>query len=781
MLLLPSVSAAQSDGGHRSAADDGGALAAVRVERFGGADRYATSLLVAEAFAALSGGAVEEVVVVSGTQWTDAVVAAPLAGVVSAPVLLVPAGGLRDDLAGFIAGAGVTDAIIISADSPGRGHGVGRAVDEAIRAAGVGVTRVGGGDQYATSVEVARRLGAPGEFGGFGATAIVASGEVFADALVAGPLAARRGLPIVLTPRGELHAAAASYLTDAGIDHVILMGGAAALSTAVQAGIESLGITVDRMAGATRFETAIELGEYAAEHVGGCFDSAMIGLARADVPFDAFSAAPLLSERCAPLVLSGRDAVPASTAAFLDSIRAGGDSATLTVFGGNAAISADAIGSYLGQTTVTAKIQGTSVADGRPDDPPSQGGSEGSEVGGSEGSEVGGSEGSEVGGSEGSEVGGSEGSEVGGSEGSEVGGSEGSEVGGSEGSEVGGSEGSEVGGSEGSEVGGSEGSEVGGSEGSEVGGSEGSEVGGSEGSEVGGSEGSEVGGSEGSEVGGSEGSEVGGSEGSEVNSVSDGVYTAIAAGRGHSCAVSTDGSIDCWGDNEFGQADAPDGVYTAIAAGGGHSCVVSTDGSIDCWGRNDFGQADAPDGVYTAIAVRWHSCAVSTDGSIDCWGRNDFGQADAPDGVYTAIAVGWEHSCAVSTDGSIDCWGDNEFGQADAPDGVYTAIAVGWWHSCAVSTDGSIDCWGDNEFGQADAPDGVYTAIAVGWWHSCAVSTDGSIDCWGDNEFGQADAPDGVYTAIAAGWEHSCAVSTDGSIDCWGDNRFGQADALAGS
>ncbi|WP_419946354.1 hypothetical protein [Candidatus Poriferisodalis sp.] len=60
-----------------------------------------------------------------------------------------------------------------------------------------------------------------------------------------------------------------------------------------------------------------------------------------------FSAAPLLSERCAPLVLSEREAVPGSTAAFLDNIRAGGDIATFTVFGGNAAITAGAIESYL--------------------------------------------------------------------------------------------------------------------------------------------------------------------------------------------------------------------------------------------------------------------------------------------------------------------------------------------------------------------------------------------------------------------------------------------------
>ena len=346
MLLLPSVSGAQPDLANGAAADGDNRLAAVDVERFGGADRFATSLLVAEAFAELNGGSVEDIVVVSGTRWTDAVVAAPLAAMACAPVLLTPADGVRDDLAAFIADAGVTNATIISAEQADRGPGVGTAVDAAFGAAGVRVTRVGGVDQYFASVEVARRLGSPGELGGFGATAIVASGEVFADALVAGPLAAQRRLPILLTPPDGLHADVAAYLSEAGINHVVLMGGTAALSAAVEAGITERGITVDRMSGATRFETATALGSYAADHVEGCFDGAGVGLARADVPFDAFSAAPLLSEGCAPLVLSGPDVIPDTTAAFLDSIRHD-DSVTFTVFGGDAAIASDAIDLYL--------------------------------------------------------------------------------------------------------------------------------------------------------------------------------------------------------------------------------------------------------------------------------------------------------------------------------------------------------------------------------------------------------------------------------------------------
>jgi len=37
-------------------------------------------------------------------------------------------------------------------------------------------------------------------------------------------------------------------------------------------------------------------------------------------------------------------------------------------------------------------------------------------------------------------------------------------------------------------------------------------------------------------------------------------FTDIAADGGHSCAIRADQTIACWGDNEFGESDAPSGV-----------------------------------------------------------------------------------------------------------------------------------------------------------------------------------------------------------------------------
>ena len=268
-----------------------------------------------------------------------------------------------------------------------------------------------------------------------------------------------------------------------------------------------------------------------------------------------------------------------------------------------------------------------------------------------------------------------------------------------------------------------------------------------------------------------------------TDSESVGTYTAIATGYFHACAITTDDTIACWGDNRHGQADAPKGRYTAIAGARQHSCAIKADDqTIACWSDDYREGTDSPKGRYTAISANlWHSCAIKTDQTIACWGDNGAGQADAPQGQYTAIAAGWSHSCAIKSDKTIACWGDSDDGRTEAPKGQYTAIAADAWHSCAIKTDKTIACWGHNDYGRADAPQGKYTAIATGFDYSCAIKTDGTVACWGNNQYGQADAPQGRYTAIASGGYHSCAIKPDGTVACWGDDtHYGQADAPGG-
>lgn len=332
-------------------------LADIELVRYGGADRYATSLRVADAVAVQAGGSLEWVVLVSGERWTDAVVAAPVAGALGAPVLMTPPGGLRADARAFLGRVGVSKALVVGPEDArgGGGHGPGRgvsaAVVDALEDAGIAVERVAGSDRFGTSVAAARRL-TPGTMPGLGRTAIVASGDVFADALVAGPFAAHGSHPVLLSAPDGLDDGVARYLAESGITHVVLMGGTAALAPGVEASIRGLGVSVARLAGTTRYDTAVKAadlvdGRYSDTAGRACFATDTIGLARARVPFDSFSAAPLLGRLCAPLVLADPASVPADTAAYLDRARSANGPVGLRIFGGDAAVSQAAIDAYL--------------------------------------------------------------------------------------------------------------------------------------------------------------------------------------------------------------------------------------------------------------------------------------------------------------------------------------------------------------------------------------------------------------------------------------------------
>lgn len=318
------------------------ALAEIEVVRFGGADRFETSVLTTMAFTVFKGDHLEQVMIVSGYKWQDAVIAAPF----DSPVLLtrrheVPAATM-DYLEQFEA----PWPTIISTKA------IALAVDQQLMDAGLEVRRVEGSDQFRTSVAVADFFGFVGQYNGK-RSVILASGQVFADALVAGQLSAREKLPILLTPPSSLHSTVREHLVSYDVQQVILMGGTSAVSEGVEESVEKLGIEVLRFAGETRFETAVHTARVT--RPPKCWfrgESPAVGLTRAWVPYDAFSAAPMLARYGAPLLLTHPDELPAVTMDYLDEVRAVQATCSdapvkLIVIGGEAAVSSSAIDAYL--------------------------------------------------------------------------------------------------------------------------------------------------------------------------------------------------------------------------------------------------------------------------------------------------------------------------------------------------------------------------------------------------------------------------------------------------
>ena len=296
----------------------------------------------------------------------------------------------------------------------------------------------------------------------------------------------------------------------------------------------------------------------------------------------------------------------------------------------------------------------------------------------------------------------------------------------------------------------------------------------------------------------------------------------IAAGDKHTCAISLNNTVWCWGDNTYSQLGSSvfsddfslvpiqvsalpgSRIAKRIVAGTNHTCVLATDGTVWCWGQN--GNGNLGDGTFlirgipvqallgtTAVMISAGgstTCASLSDDSLKCWGKGNSGQIgnnatllSNATPVYTSLVP-----ASLSVPGSFTV-GHLEIGSA---------------HSCAISVLGDAWCWGDVADGRlgitqelnvliptARASLGrTASEVAAGGAHTCALLTNGSVTCFGYNDTGQlgqtptqpasSNAIPTVVTLaatathISAGKQFTCALLSTAVVHCFGDNASGQ-------
>ena len=315
------------------------ATTAVTQKRLSGLDRYATAAATAEY--AYTGVTVTQSIIASGENYADALTAAALSGAVTAPIFLTATDALPAVTAAAMARVmGTNKGIYVV----GGESAVSAKVVTTLTGLGYVVTRISGSNRYATAAAVAAKITSLATVGSMNGlvTCVLASGQGYADALSAGPLAHSSIFPILLTEPNTLTAATSAAITATGCKQMMIVGGESTISAAVATAADALaGVSVIRLSGADRYATSVAIANKAweATTTGGLgWAKVEVALARGDSFADGLAASQLAKGTNRPLLLVQADMIPAGVSAALTA--KGGTLNKIHIVGGLTAITA---------------------------------------------------------------------------------------------------------------------------------------------------------------------------------------------------------------------------------------------------------------------------------------------------------------------------------------------------------------------------------------------------------------------------------------------------------
>lgn len=169
--------------------------------------------------------------------------------------------------------------------------------------------RISGSNRYATAAAISAY---ERSYSGY---VVLARGDHYADALAGVPLAAMHQAPILLTPKDSLAPEARAEIEALSAHTVIILGGTGAVGSPVEEELAEMGLTVERVKGANRFDTAAAIAERVAPY--GCYSA--IVASGLDYP-DALAAASYAGSLGYPILLTEKNKLPEETAAALTAL-----------------------------------------------------------------------------------------------------------------------------------------------------------------------------------------------------------------------------------------------------------------------------------------------------------------------------------------------------------------------------------------------------------------------------------------------------------------------------
>ncbi|OXZ32431.1 cell wall-binding repeat-containing protein [Finegoldia magna] len=254
--------------------------------RISGNNRISTAIEVSKKYYEKA----NTVIIARSDEYPDSLTASPLAKKLNAPILLTSKNELEEPVKAEIKRLKATNIIIV-----GGVNSISTNVEKALRQYDKDIERIAGHSRYQTSAAIAESLLNQSAR----KTAIIASGENFADALTAGAYAAEQEYPILLVEKTKIDTSIEKVI-NTNINKTIIAGGVNSVSEKVK---KDLPKNTERIAGRSRYDTAAQIAKK-------LFKSEKAFVASGEVFADALVVSPVAGRLSSPILLVNRKESP---------------------------------------------------------------------------------------------------------------------------------------------------------------------------------------------------------------------------------------------------------------------------------------------------------------------------------------------------------------------------------------------------------------------------------------------------------------------------------------
>lgn len=287
-----------------------------KIQRLSGDNRYETSVEVSEK----NFKSADTVVLASGQNIADALVASSYADIEEAPILLTNKNSISDEVLDEIERLKADKVVIVGGQSS-----ISSSVESRLKKEDIKVTRISGSDRFDTSDKLSQEVSRLSKKSN---QAILVNGYKNIDALSVSSLATKEELPILLNGRNALNMSVKNRLRQMNVNKVYIIGGNNSISSDVEKELKRMQISVVRLSGTDRYETSANIAKYAYKD----FDEAIV--ASGENPVDALAASTLTGKKEAPILLTNKNKIPKSIKKIIEDM----DIGKITIVGGENSI-----------------------------------------------------------------------------------------------------------------------------------------------------------------------------------------------------------------------------------------------------------------------------------------------------------------------------------------------------------------------------------------------------------------------------------------------------------